>query len=136
VGGGELASRVDSEAVRRRSQLGDAPDFSPQPGHPAADPGNQLLRQPEPGQPRRNLGISRRRGRCLQSSVASDVLRVVLGDYFLKLSSVSKIIFIHLRQVVDATSRERERERFVLSGYFVFVCLFDSLCSSFFFVIS
>jgi len=112
VGGGELASRVDSEAVRRRSQLGDAPDFSPQPGHPAADPGNQLLRQPEPEQPRRNLGISRRRGRCLQSSVASDVLRVVLGYYFLKLSSISK--------------RERERESFVLSGYFVFVCLFDS----------
>ena len=122
MGGGELASRVDSEAVRRRSQLGDAPDFSPQPGHPAADPGNQLLRQPEPEQPRRNLGISRRRGRCLQSSVASDVLRVVLGYYFLKLSSISK--------------RERERESFVLSGYFVFVCLFDSLCSSFFFVIS
>jgi len=135
VGGGELASRVDSEAVRRRSQLGDAPDFSPQPGHPAADPGNQLLRQPEPEQPRRNLGISRRRGRCLQSSVASDVLRVVLGDYFLKLSSISKNNTYSLtssgRRNLER-ERERERESFVLSGYFVFVCLFDSLCSSFF----
>jgi len=60
---------------------------------------------------------------------------VLFLEITLKLSSISKNN-IHSRQVVDATSREREREReresFVLSGYIVFVCLFDSLCSSFF----